>query len=132
MPIAPMLNIICLTAIDRKRLVTQEEELGQAIAEYSLYQGLVHEHIVQVLESFENQTFLNMIMEGCVKPLWAPPAVMPSLPLPLAKKVLKGVALGFQFLHQHRVLHRDLKPQDILLTEKGAKVADFGLALQNL
>lgn len=36
---------------------------------------------------------------------------------------------GIDFLHTHRVVHRDLKPQNILITNDGrVKVADFGLA----
>ena len=32
--------------------------------------------------------------------------------------------------HQHGVIHRDLKPGNIMLTKAGAKVLDFGLAKQ--
>lgn len=40
-------------------------------------------------------------------------------------QLLKGIA----FCHDHRVLHRDLKPQNLLINKKGElKLADFGLA----
>lgn len=40
-------------------------------------------------------------------------------------QLLSGVA----FCHSHRVLHRDLKPQNLLISQSGAmKLADFGLA----
>lgn len=40
-------------------------------------------------------------------------------------QLLKGIA----FCHEHRVLHRDLKPQNLLINKKGElKLADFGLA----
>ena len=40
-------------------------------------------------------------------------------------QLIKGVA----FCHHHRVLHRDLKPQNLLINREGElKLADFGLA----
>ena len=37
------------------------------------------------------------------------------------------------FCHQRRVLHRDLKPQNLLIDKSGAiKVADFGLSKENI
>jgi cyclin-dependent kinase len=40
-------------------------------------------------------------------------------------QLLRGIA----YCHQHRVLHRDLKPQNLLINREGAlKLADFGLA----
>ena len=36
---------------------------------------------------------------------------------------------GISFCHSHRVLHRDLKPQNLLINSSGViKLADFGLA----
>ncbi|XP_069337824.1 cyclin-dependent kinase 3 isoform X3 [Eulemur rufifrons] len=52
-----------------------------------------------------------------------------ELPLHLVKSYLFQLLQGVNFCHSHRVIHRDLKPQNLLINELGAiKLADFGLA----
>ncbi|EMS52610.1 Cysteine-rich receptor-like protein kinase 26 [Triticum urartu] len=44
-------------------------------------------------------------------------------------KIINGVCEGLHYLHQNRILHLDLKPQNILLDDNMLpKIADFGLA----
>ena len=44
----------------------------------------------------------------------------------------RQVAQGMAYAHRRGLIHRDLKPQNVLITEDGqAKVADFGLAMRN-
>ena len=50
------------------------------------------------------------------------------LPLPEGLSILRGVAAALDYAHQMGVIHRDLKPQNILLTHHGAYLADFGVA----
>lgn len=45
------------------------------------------------------------------------------------KNIMKGIIKGLNFLHKNNYIHRDLKPQNILITGKDqVKIADFGLA----
>lgn len=72
---------------------------------------LVFEHIEQDLTTY---------LEGC------PP---PGLNEWRIKSIIYQVLKGVEFLHINRVVHRDLKPQNILIANDGrVKVADFGLA----
>lgn len=52
-----------------------------------------------------------------------------ALPPSLVKKLSWQLIQGLCFLHSHRILHRDLKPQNLLIDSQGKlKIADFGLA----
>lgn len=47
----------------------------------------------------------------------------------IIKKFMSQLVQGIKFCHAHRVLHRDLKPQNLLINKEGnLKLADFGLA----
>jgi serine/threonine-protein kinase len=50
------------------------------------------------------------------------------MPLPRAVRVLRDVASAIAHAHEHGVAHRDLKPDNVLLSSGYAVVTDFGIA----
>ena len=51
------------------------------------------------------------------------------LPIPQAFAVMHGLLLALDHAHQHAIVHRDVKPENVMLSRHGqVKVADFGIA----
>jgi eukaryotic-like serine/threonine-protein kinase len=50
-----------------------------------------------------------------------------QLPVEEAVRITREVALAIDFAHRHGIIHRDVKPENILLVDDQALVADFGI-----
>src|SRR5258705_13717140 len=100
------------------------------LREIELAARLQHPHIVTVFDSGDAGGILWYTMpyvEG--ETLRARLAREGQLPLDVALRIAIEAARALEFAHQHGVLHRDVKPENLLLTTDGSTmVADFGIA----
>ncbi|KTW29901.1 serine/threonine-protein kinase pef1 [Pneumocystis carinii B80] len=103
-----------------------------AIREISLMKELKHENIVGLWDVIHTESKLMLVFEYMDKDLKKymdsqgnGGALDPNIAKGFMYQLLKGIA----FCHDNRVLHRDLKPQNLLINKRGQlKLADFGLA----
>ncbi|XP_061031996.1 cyclin-dependent kinase 3 isoform X1 [Eubalaena glacialis] len=121
-----------LVALKKIRLDLETEGVpSTAIREISLLKELKHPNIVRLLDVVHSEKKLYLVFEFLSQDLkkYMDSTPASELPLHLVKSYLFQLLQGVNFCHSHRVIHRDLKPQNLLINELGAiKLADFGLA----
>jgi serine/threonine protein kinase len=110
------------------------ERNPQAIARFEREMWAVgkleHPHIVRALDAGDEAGthFLVMeFLEGC--DLGRLLKATGPMDVPLACELIRQAALGLQHAHDHRLVHRDVKPSNLLFSASGqVKVLDLGLA----
>ncbi|XP_014895324.1 serine/threonine-protein kinase 10-like isoform X2 [Poecilia latipinna] len=93
-----------------------------------------HQNIVKLLDAFYYESKLWILIEFCAG--GAVDAVMLELERPLTEPqirvVCKQTLQALVYLHENKIIHRDLKAGNILLTLDGdVKLADFGVSAKN-
>lgn len=101
------------------------------IREASLLKELsTHPHVVSLKEACVEGSKLCLVFEWVTQDLKQLMDKTPGgLPLAQVKSLMFQLLRGIDYCHRKAVMHRDLKPQNILVDDKGIlKLADFGLA----
>merc|ERR1712196_574645 len=120
-----------IIALKKIRLESEDEGIpSTAIREISLLKELRHPNIVRLYDVVHTEKKLTLIFEYLDQDLKKYLDVCDGgIELTIVKSFLFQLLTGVAYCHHHRVLHRDLKPQNLLINREGElKLADFGLA----
>jgi len=118
-------------ALKKMKLDSEEEGVpSTAIREIALLKELSHANVVELLDVFCSTKKMILVFEFLENDL---KKYMRSRGRQLEPPTIKSLSFqlcrGVEFCHANRVLHRDLKPQNLLIDSRlRLKIADFGLA----
>ncbi|KAG0050986.1 negative regulator of the PHO system [Gryganskiella cystojenkinii] len=119
-------------ALKEIRLDSEEGAPSTAIREISLMKELRHPNIVRLHDVIHTENKLTLVfeyMDQDLKKYMDQHGTRGSLGPIVIKAFMYQLLKGVNFCHENRVLHRDLKPQNLLINRKGElKLGDFGLA----
>ncbi|KAI3628106.1 hypothetical protein CBS14141_002107 [Malassezia furfur] len=103
--------------------------------EVAIMKKLRHPNVIRLYEVLEDSEHDNlyMVFEYCANGAICdvkPGKQASPLPETTARKYFGQVLSGIDYLHEHGIVHRDIKPDNILLTNNGetCKIVDFGVS----
>ncbi|XP_034145405.1 cyclin-dependent kinase 15 isoform X3 [Esox lucius] len=119
-----------LVALKVIRMKTEEGVPFTAMREASLLKGLKHANIVllhDIIHTKESLTFVfEYVQTDLAQYMMEHPGGLHSYNVRI---FMFQLLRGLSYIHSRRILHRDLKPQNLLISYLGElKLADFGLA----
>jgi len=110
--------------------VNSPEAIQRFTREMRLLAKLDHVNIVKALDAGEHQGMHYFVMELVAGiDLSQLVARLGPLPIPEVSKIICLAAEALQYAHDQKILHRDVKPSNLMITAKGSvKLLDLGLA----
>ncbi|RUS86279.1 hypothetical protein EGW08_005971, partial [Elysia chlorotica] len=106
-----------------------EKELKGLRREIDIMRGLKHDNIIELLDSFDTDKEVVVVTDCAEGELFQILEDDANLPEEQVRTIAAQLVSALYYLHSHRILHRDMKPQNILLGKGGViKLCDFGFA----
>ncbi|XP_054259607.1 cyclin-dependent kinase-like 4 isoform X2 [Macrosteles quadrilineatus] len=116
----------------KKFVESEDDPLIRKIAlrEIRLLKSLKHPNLVNLLEVFRRKRKLHLVFEFCEHTVLHELERYPhGCPETMVRSITWQTLQGVAYCHQHNCIHRDVKPENILLTAQGVvKLCDFGFA----
>jgi serine/threonine protein kinase len=97
--------------------------------EIDILRKLQHPNIIQMLDAFETKSDFCVVTEFAQGELFQVLEDDKQLPEPVVQSIAGQLVAALHYLHSNRIIHRDMKPQNILISSTGSvKLCDFGFA----
>jgi cyclin-dependent kinase-like len=120
-----------IVAIKKFKESDEDEQVRKtSLREVRVLKQLRHDNVITLLEVFRRKGKLHLVFEYVEKTILE---VLEKKPNGLdemdVRKYMYQLLRGIEYCHSHNIIHRDVKPENILISKNGAlKLCDFGFA----
>jgi eukaryotic-like serine/threonine-protein kinase len=100
-------------------------------AEARLLGSLQHPRVVRIIDHFAESSGQYLVMElvrGIDLGVLLKQRGAPGLPVDQSVEYVRQACEALQYVHDQQIVHRDVKPQNMILSEQGVVLVDFGIA----
>ena len=106
-----------------------EKDIKNLRQEIGILRKLNHENIILMFDAFETDREFCVVTEYAQGELFDILQDDQSLPESTVQQIAKQLVKALHYLHSNRIIHRDMKPQNVLIGSNGRiKLCDFGFA----
>eukprot|EP00658_Telonema_sp_P-2_P076700 TRINITY_DN6765_c0_g1_i1.p1 TRINITY_DN6765_c0_g1~~TRINITY_DN6765_c0_g1_i1.p1 ORF type:complete len:535 (+),score=84.15 TRINITY_DN6765_c0_g1_i1:463-2067(+) len=110
-------------------------QLAEIKREVEIMKGIEHPNLVSFIYSYQGDDAFAIVLEMCERDSLAE-RLVPKHPKYISNtaavvRVIKDIVSGLVYIHSKGIVHRDIKPGNILFRDGVAKIADFGTAIQD-
>lgn len=126
-------NLLLTIKLYDKYLFDEKNDLSECYNEINILSTLKnHENIIKFYGISETKELLGIVLEYCECTLYD--IIEKRIRIPLKQKIdyLIQIIDGLEHLHQRNYIHRDIKLENILLSNHKIKICDFGLTIHSL
>ena len=123
-------RLVAIKSINKSKL-TKERQKQKIKIETSIMKTLSDSNnIVKIYETFETKKHICIVMEYiCAGDLLTYIKKRSKLTENIAKFIFKQIILALQYIHNHNIVHRDIKLDNILIDlDNNIKICDFGVS----
>ena len=113
-----------------KQLLTKPHQKEKMTQEIAIHRAVHHQHIVEFYSFFEDDQNVYIILELCRRrSLMEMHKRRKAITEPETRYFMRQIVLACQYLHDNKIIHRDLKLGNLFLNDDmELKIGDFGLA----
>ena len=123
-------RLVAIKSINKEKITTERQK--QKIKQETTIMKKLSKcnNIVKIFETYETKKHICIVMEYiCAGDLLSYIKKRSKLQEPVAKFIFKQIILALKFIHENKIVHRDIKLDNILIDlDNNIKICDFGVS----